>query len=84
MGNDLLKGQPIQFVIPAGVWQAGHLLEGGKYSVYGCIMSPRFTGAIVRLSCSEKETLMPKGFASKIMVKKTAWFRSWFKLTLRG
>jgi predicted cupin superfamily sugar epimerase len=43
MGNEPLKGQLVQFVIPAGVWQAGHLLEGGKYSLFGCTMAPGFT-----------------------------------------
>jgi Cupin superfamily (DUF985) len=40
MGSDPLKGQ---YVIPAGVWQAGHMLVGGKYSLYGCTMAPGFT-----------------------------------------
>jgi predicted cupin superfamily sugar epimerase len=44
MGNDPLKGQHVQFVIPAGVWQAGHMVEGGKYSLFGCTMAPGFTG----------------------------------------
>ncbi len=43
MGNDPLKGQHVQFVIPAGVWQAGHMLEGGRYSLFGCTMAPGFT-----------------------------------------
>jgi len=84
MGNELLKDQHVQFVVPAGVWQAGHLLDGGKYALFGCTMSPGFTDDmfeggtceyllslyperaddIVRLSCPENETHMPKGFAS--------------------
>jgi predicted cupin superfamily sugar epimerase len=43
MGNDPLKDQQVQFVIPAGVWQAGHMLEGGRYSLFGCTMAPGFT-----------------------------------------
>ncbi|MBI9046428.1 MAG: cupin domain-containing protein [Anaerolineaceae bacterium] len=43
MGSDPLKGQLVQFVIPAGVWQAGHVLEGGKYALFGCTMAPGFT-----------------------------------------
>ncbi len=42
MGNAPLKGQHVQFVVPAGVWQAGHLLAGGKYALYGCTMAPGF------------------------------------------
>ncbi len=43
MGSDPLKGQLVQFVIPAGVWQAGHVAEGGLYSLFGCTMAPGFT-----------------------------------------
>ena len=43
MGNEPLKGQHVQFVIPAGVWQAGHTLDGGRYSLFGCTMAPGFT-----------------------------------------
>src|ERR1700690_3757853 len=43
MGSDPLKGQHVQFVIPAGVWQAGHMVDGGKYSLFGCTMAPGFT-----------------------------------------
>jgi predicted cupin superfamily sugar epimerase len=46
MGSDPLKGQLVQFVIPAGVWQAGHMLEGGRYSLFGCTVAPGFTGDI--------------------------------------
>ncbi len=43
MGAEPLQGQQVQFVIPAGVWQAGHMLEGGRYSLFGCTMAPGFT-----------------------------------------
>lgn len=46
LGNDPLKGQQVQFVIPAGVWQAGHCIESGKYSLFGCTLAPGFTGDI--------------------------------------
>jgi len=43
MGNDFEAGQVVQFVVPAGVWQAGHMLAGGRYSLYGCTMAPGFS-----------------------------------------
>lgn len=43
MGSEPLKGHQVQFVIPAGVWQAGHLLQGGRYALFGCTMAPGFT-----------------------------------------
>ena len=46
MGSDPLKGYLVQSVIPAGVWQAGYVLPGGKYSLFGCTMAPGFTDAM--------------------------------------
>lgn len=43
MGNDPLQGHQVQFVVPAGVWQAGHLVAGGRYALFGCTMAPGFT-----------------------------------------
>jgi len=43
MGNNPLEGHHVQFVVPAGVWQAGHMVAGGRYSLYGCTMAPGFT-----------------------------------------
>jgi predicted cupin superfamily sugar epimerase len=45
MGNNPLEGQCVQCVVPANVWQAGYMLPGGRYSLFGCTMSPGFTGA---------------------------------------
>ena len=44
MGSNPTKGQHVQFVIPAGVWQAGHTVDSGRYSLFGCTMAPGFTG----------------------------------------
>lgn len=46
LGNEPLKGQQVQFVIPAGVWQAGYCEDGGRYSLFGCTLAPGFTGDI--------------------------------------
>lgn len=46
MGPDPARGQVVQFVIPAGVWQAGHMVAGGRYSLFGCTMAPGFTGGM--------------------------------------
>ncbi len=42
LGPDLLAGQEVQFVVPAGTWQAGHLLAGGRYALFGCTLTPAF------------------------------------------
>jgi predicted cupin superfamily sugar epimerase len=35
----------LQFVIPKNVWQAGELVPGGNWGLFGCTMSPGFVGA---------------------------------------
>ena len=44
MGSDPQAGQLVQFVVPSGVWQAGCLVPGGRYALFGCTMAPGFTG----------------------------------------
>ena len=44
MGSQIEKGQRIQFVVPANTWQAGYLMDGGRYALYGCTMAPGFCG----------------------------------------
>ncbi len=43
MGTNFEKGELIQFTVPAGVWQAGCIKEGGQFSVFGCTLAPGFT-----------------------------------------
>ena len=43
MGTDPLEGQQVQYVVPAGTWQAGRLVPGGQHALFGCTMAPGFT-----------------------------------------
>jgi hypothetical protein len=43
LGTDVAGGQLVQYVIPAGTWQAGELVPGGRYGLFGCTMAPGFT-----------------------------------------
>ena len=45
LGGDVLAGQHVQYVIPARVWQAGELVPGGAWGLFGCTMAPGFTSA---------------------------------------
>jgi predicted cupin superfamily sugar epimerase len=40
----IMSSENVQAVIPAGVWQAGHMVAGGVYSLFGCTVAPGFTG----------------------------------------
>lgn len=44
MGTDILAGQWVQFTVPAGVWQAGFLMPESDYALFGCTVTPGFTG----------------------------------------
>ncbi len=46
LGNDIFAGQQVQVVIPAGTWQAGEIVPGGRYALFGCTVSPGFVGTI--------------------------------------
>jgi predicted cupin superfamily sugar epimerase len=53
MGINPLANENIQFVVPANVWQAGYLNQGGRYALFGCTMAPGFTGTIFEGAKSE-------------------------------
>jgi predicted cupin superfamily sugar epimerase len=42
IGNDLLRGQRPQVVVERGVWQGSRLMEGGRWALLGCTVSPGF------------------------------------------
>jgi predicted cupin superfamily sugar epimerase len=48
LGPDLEKGQTVQLVVPAGVWQGTRLVDGGKVALLGCTVSPGFDYADYR------------------------------------
>lgn len=45
MGCNPLKGEKVQFVIPANTWQAGSIIPGGRYALFGNTMAPGFDGS---------------------------------------
>jgi uncharacterized protein len=42
IGKDLLRGQRPQVVVERGVWQGSRLVEGGRWALLGCTVSPGF------------------------------------------
>jgi len=42
LGHDVLAGERVQTVVPAGVWMGARLRPGGEYGVYGNTMAPGF------------------------------------------
>jgi len=46
LGPDHRAGQQLQWVVPAFTWQAGHLLPGGRYALFGCTLAPGFNSTM--------------------------------------
>ncbi|MEV5337411.1 cupin domain-containing protein [Streptomyces sp. NPDC052676] len=45
LGPDVLGGQQVQLIVPAGTWMGGRVAEGGSWTLFGCTMAPGFTYA---------------------------------------
>lgn len=43
LGQDILQGQHVQYVVPREVWMGSHLLPGGQFALMGTTMAPGFT-----------------------------------------
>lgn len=48
LGHDLIKGQHVQVIVPAGVWQGMQLIGNGKLALLGCTVTPGFNYADYR------------------------------------
>lgn len=48
LGPDLERGQHVQLVVPAGVWQGTRLIGNGKVALMGCTVTPGFDFADYR------------------------------------
>jgi predicted cupin superfamily sugar epimerase len=42
LGPDLMAGQQVQALVPAGVWQGMRLVGNGKVALLGCTVVPGF------------------------------------------
>lgn len=42
LGTDVLDGQEVQHVVPAGTWMGARLRPGGSYGVWGNTMAPGY------------------------------------------
>jgi uncharacterized protein len=43
LGPDVLRGQHVQFTVPAGTWMGARVSAGGSWGFFGCTMAPGFT-----------------------------------------
>jgi predicted cupin superfamily sugar epimerase len=42
LGQDLVRGEQLQLVVPRGVWQGARLDPGGRFALLGTTMAPGF------------------------------------------
>jgi predicted cupin superfamily sugar epimerase len=42
LGTDLASGMLPQTIVPQGVWQGSRLVDGGRFALLGCTVSPGF------------------------------------------
>ncbi len=42
LGQDLLAGQHVQYVVPAGAWMGSRVMEGGRFALMGTTMAPGY------------------------------------------
>jgi predicted cupin superfamily sugar epimerase len=77
------SAENVQFVIPKDVWQAGELVPGGAWGLFGCTMSPgfigsEFTGAtaleLIKIAPQHKETIERLAVAANHQTKMPADF----------
>jgi len=54
LGQDVTKGQHVQYVIPSDTWQGMVLKEGGKFALLGTTMAPGFESEDFELAQREK------------------------------
>ena len=45
LGQDILAGEKVQHLVPAGHWQGSRLKEGGSWALMGTTMCPGYTDA---------------------------------------
>lgn len=43
LGQEVLAGQEVQFIVPKGAWQGSRLKTGGKLALLGTTMAPGYT-----------------------------------------
>jgi predicted cupin superfamily sugar epimerase len=58
LGPEPLRGHHVQVVVPAGTWQAGHLVAGGRYALFGCTVVPAFESTMYE--GGERDVLLPR------------------------
>lgn len=70
LGQNIDKGEKLQYVVRAGVWQGSRLLDGGSFGLLGTTMTPGYSNTIYEHG--ERDYLIGKyPEAEKLIVERT-------------
>jgi predicted cupin superfamily sugar epimerase len=68
LGRDIARGQKLQHVVPAGVWQGSRLVEGSEYALLGTTVSPGFDYEDYETGCREELIMRYPAWKDKILL----------------
>jgi predicted cupin superfamily sugar epimerase len=68
IGSNVENGEQLQGVVPAGSWFGSEVIEGGSYSLVGCVVAPGFDFEDFELA--EKEKLIAEFPNHKLLIDK--------------
>lgn len=54
IGQNILKGENLQLIVPKNTWQGMFLKKGGKFALMGTTVSPGFEFSDCKFACREK------------------------------
>ena len=66
LGNDITRGQNLQYTVPGGVWQGLCLMEGGRFALLGTTMVPGFDYEDFELGNNEQLTKLFPSYVEMI------------------
>jgi len=66
MGQDIVSGMRLQYVVPGGAWQGSRLVPGGKFALLGTTMAPGFDPADFELGSRGELTARYPAYAELI------------------
>lgn len=66
LGQDVMNGMEVQFVVPAGWYQGSRLAEGGQWALLGTTMAPAYDDSDYRDADPEALTARFPDFAEEI------------------
>lgn len=67
LGNNLIKGEKPQVLVPKNTWQGTRLIEGGKYALLGATVSPGFDFKDFTMEGKEKLRTIYPSFEKEIL-----------------